>query len=182
MFVRVFFPFSGTNACYDYISKSEIRKGEIVVVNENDQQKIGITYFIEKDLPAFDKIKGVVIRKADSIDLFDFWREFEKVLLDKGVELSYKAYNSYMMTNGNFNTPLEIAKKKLTRNLLLAHKPNRVYITHDKCMSLQYGAMRIYYRNGKIFKIENHMKAPRNWKKNEVSYTYYSKLLGIEGL
>ncbi|MCM3387223.1 hypothetical protein M3649_03640 [Ureibacillus chungkukjangi] len=181
MFVRVFFPFSNSNAAYDYVSENELRKGEIVVVNENDQEKIGIVYFLENKLPCFDKIKGVVIRKANSIDVFDFWREFEKALLDKGVGLSYKAYNSYMMTNGNFNTPLEIAEKKLTRNLLLCYKSNRVYITHDKCMSLQYGAMRIYYKNGVIHKIENHTNC-RSWKKNEIGYTYYSKLLGIEGL
>jgi len=182
MYVKVFFPFGDSNETNNYESKIELHKGEVVVVNEEDREKIGVVYFLENRTPRNNKVKDIVKRKADSLDVFDFWREFEKLLLDKGIELTEKALKSYQLTSGNFDTPLDIAKKKLTRNLILSHKTNRVYITDDKCISLQYGALRMYYRNGAIHKIENHKRHPREWKKNEVSYTYFSKLLGIDGL
>lgn len=182
MFIKVVFPYKNINKEEVYISNEAVSKGEILVVKENNKEKLGLVYGVFEEIPNIDKINGIVVRKADVIDKFDFWRLFEKKLLRDGVKLTCKAFESYKMTNGNFETPLEIAEKKMARNLLLSYKPNRVYITNNKMIGLQYGAMRLYYRNGAVHKIENHTKYPKVWKKNPVSYTYFSKLLGIEGL
>lgn len=182
MFVKVIFPFSKSSTASDFSSSIVLKKGDIVVVKQNNKEKIGVVSFIENRIPPFDKLKGIVIRKADSLDRFDFWREFEKVLLKEGVNMTFDAYQQYQLTKGNFNTPLDVAKKKLTRNLLLAHKPDRLFITNDESIILQYGALRMYYRKGNIHNIKNRTKFSSNWIKNEIGYTYYSKLLGIEGL
>ena len=182
MFVKVLFPFSNSTATPHNVSDIDLKKGEVIVVREDDRVRIGIVYFIEKRIPDFDKIKGVVIRKAGDIDLIDFWREFEELLIDNGLGLTESALNSYHLTNGNFGLDIEIVEKKLIRNLLLSHKTNRLFVTNDRMIVLQYGGLKMFYRNGVIHKILNRQRVPYGWKKCQTSYTYYSELLGIEGL
>src|SRR5690606_26113961 len=98
-------------------------------VNQEGREKTGIiTYIkdIEDENPI--NIKAKVIRRADKLDRYDFWSRLEDKLVRNPVKITDSVYEMYKLTRGNSNISREQAEKKLTRNVLLAHKSNRVYI------------------------------------------------------
>ncbi|RKJ42609.1 hypothetical protein D7X33_35530 [Butyricicoccus sp. 1XD8-22] len=179
MIVKVLFPFTQYPVPYNYTSNLELRKGDLVVVRYNGSEKVGVIYFLESE--SNERINGKIIRKADTIDRYDFWQEFERLLLKQHVYITDEAFEVYQTTYGNQNIDRELAQRKLTRNLLLSHKSNLVYITGSRMISLQYGAMRLYYRDGMIHKITNKHTAPKGWTKDKFTYDYLGEVLRIDG-
>lgn len=181
MIVKVFFPFEKSpyvKTVQTDIDINNLCRGDLVVINQDNREKTGVITYL-KNIPEPDLIKAKLIRKADELDQYEFWSRLEDRLLANPVKITDSVYEEYKLTRDNGDISREQAERKLTRNLLLAHKPNRVYI-ENRIIRLQYGAMRLYYRHGMIHKLENKFQAPHDWTKDKFAYEYFGKLLRIE--
>lgn len=96
-------------------------------------------------------------------------------------DLKAEAYEEYRtQVKGNENTPYDLARKKLTRNVLLGVKKKGVLNTLTLKQEYIYGNLKIVMRFGTIVKIENHTTdVVKGWKLNKKEYERLSKELGI---
>lgn len=164
--------------CFE--TEEGVKRGDIVVVQYRGKETYGIVSDTE-NIHSNQASVGRIDRKVSDLDKVFFWLDFEKKLLSTNVKLGQEAFNQYIQTRGNTDTPIEVAKLKMKRNLLLAHKPSSLFISHNGLIGLNYGSMQLLYGNDTIYYIKNKCKIPKGWTKSETAYTYFSKLLGIEG-
>lgn len=99
----------------------------------------------------------------------------------KVYDLTAEAYEEYRtQVKGNSETSYELARKKLTRNVLLGVKKKGVLNTLTLKQEYIYGNLKIVMRFGTIVKIENHTAdTVSGWKLNKKEYERLSKLLDI---
>ena len=162
-------------------SDSEFPRGQIVVVDFNGSEEYGI--ILSRTSPRKEPCNKV-LRAVNQLDKVLFWIDYENKLLKKGLILTNYAYNTYKTTKNNQDISKDLAEKKILRNLLLAHKPDRVFLTgkSGKLISFQYGFMRIVCSVGVVYEVHNNCKLPFVWKKDMDKYNYFSKVLGVEGI
>lgn len=91
-------------------------------------------------------------------------------MLAKGVATTYR--NS---VKGNKRTPHEQIQRKLTRNIMLAHKYNGV----EGIDIYAYGRLHIFVRGNQVIGLVNNMFSPPHWTINKEKYREYNKELGI---
>jgi len=84
----------------------------------------------------------------------------------KGVYQSYKKN-----INGGEETSLDLAQRKMTRNMLLAKRVGE--------NMYQYGKLWFVVEDGTVIWLSNHCPKPNKWKKNVKKYMELNKLLGI---
>lgn len=182
MKVKAILPLNNrTTEKYCFESEVEVNRGDIIVVQYRGKETYAVVNDTE-NIHSNHAPVGKVDRKVSELDKVFFWLDFEKKLLNSKIKLGKEAYKQYIQTRGNADTPTEVAELKMKRNLLLAHRPNSLYITNNGLIGLNYGSMQLLYGNDTIYYIKNKCKIPKGWTKPETAYTYFSKLLGIEGL
>lgn len=182
MKVKAILPLNNrTTEKYCFESEVDVKRGDIVVVQYRGKETYGIVSSTE-NIHSIHSTVGKIERKVSELDKVFFWLDFEKKLLNSKIKLGKEAYNQYTQTRGNADTTIDIAELKMKRNLLLAHKPSEVFITRNGLIGLNYGSMQLLYGNDKIYYVKNKCKIPKGWIKPQTAYTYFSKLLGIEGL
>lgn len=96
------------------------------------------------------------------------------------LKLSESAFEYYKKNvKGNENITLDMARRKLTRNTLLAAKTSTLADKLKLQQEYVYGCLRIVVRFGTIVKLENHVPQVPGWKVNKKEYIRLSKILGI---
>jgi hypothetical protein len=87
----------------------------------------------------------------------------------------------YKLTvKGNMNVSFDQARRKLTRNILLAAERKSLKNTLKRRREFIYGNMRIIVKSGTIIEIENYIiDVVPNWTKDEEKYERITKELGI---
>jgi hypothetical protein len=97
------------------------------------------------------------------------------------LNLKESAFEQYRQSvKGNANITFDQAKRKLTRNVLLAVERTSLKNILKCQQEWIYGNMRITVRFGTIIEIENHISdIVPNWIKDEKRYEQISKELGI---
>jgi hypothetical protein len=97
------------------------------------------------------------------------------------LNLKESAYNTYKReVKGNTNVTFDQAKRKLTRNILLAVERTSLKNILKCEQQYIYGCLRITVRFGTIIKIENHIQDTiPGWTCDQQRYEEISKQLGI---
>lgn len=95
--------------------------------------------------------------------------------------LKNSAYQMYKLTvKGNMNVSFDQARRKLTRNILLAAERKNLKNKLKRQREFIYGNMRIIVKSGTIVEIENYITDTNpDWTKDEERYEQISKELGI---
>ncbi len=104
-----------------------------------------------------------MIAISDSVNLF---------------RLTSKAYKCYCLgTGGNSDLDFETARRKLTRNIMLA-KPEQI---NDHRIKYHYGNLKIFVdtRCNMIYRVKNTYQKPDSWGKNSKKQKKINKKLGI---
>ena len=96
-------------------------------------------------------------------------------------DLKAEAYEEYRQSvKGNTETSYDLARKKLTRNILLGVKKKGVLNTLTLKQEYIYGNLKITVKFGSIVKIENHTTdVVSGWKLDKKEYERLSKVLDI---
>lgn len=95
-------------------------------------------------------------------------------------KLSNKAYRQYCkVTKGNSDISYDLARRKLTRNILLSLKTD---IDKNKKLYI-YGYLHIFVRKNKIVWVKNIKSLKSDWfYKDKKEYERLNEILGINGL
>ncbi|MBL4951063.1 hypothetical protein JK635_02260 [Neobacillus sp. YIM B02564] len=101
------------------------------------------------------------------------------------LNISQKALNYYRKhVRGNEGITVDQAKRKLTRNVLLAKKlhPNCQEDINKGNVLYQYGNLLILVKDNCIIHLKNHynVNSYRDWKLDRFKYVELSKEFGIE--
>lgn len=97
------------------------------------------------------------------------------------LNLKESAFNQYReQVKGNTNISFDQARRKLTRNILLAAERKRLKNFIRCQQEWIYGNLKIIVRFGTIIEIENHIKdIVPGWTLDQQKYERISKELGI---
>jgi hypothetical protein len=100
----------------------------------------------------------------------------------KLLELTPRVFHEYRnATANNQNITYEMARKKLTRNILLAHEEYNPYNENDdNGIMYKYGYMQMIVKNRTVIWMKPSGKYPRGWMKDVDKYDELNKMLGIE--
>ena len=106
-------------------------------------------------------------KKEDNIELLNISPE------------ALKYYQEYV--KGNKHTTLDQARRKMTRNMMLAacfKEENKDTEKHRVWYA--YGCLRFGVENGEVVKMKNWCKVRRGWEMDYEKYEILNKKLGIE--
>ena len=161
------------------VQDGEYTLGDIVVVEDGkNQDRYGVV--TKLDFNGKCKLSKKEIKLANKLERVYFWLDFEKFILYNKVKLSNLSETKYRESKGNKFLSQEDIVNKMTRNMLLVHKPKRINVGVNESLIFFYGALRIIYSNGTIHNIHNKSNYPKRWQKDKEKYAYYSKILGVE--
>lgn len=107
-------------------------------------------------------------------------RTENKILGDDKLELlklKKEAYYIYKQTHGNRDTSYDKARRKLTRNVLLA---DRIRAISGNQILYKYGCLDILVRDNEVIRVHNSYNKKYNFKKDIIKYNELNRLLGIE--
>lgn len=161
------------------VQDGEFSLGDIVVVEDGQStEQYGV--ITKVDFNGKCKLSKKKIKIANNLERIYFWLDFEKFILYNKVKLSSLSEAKYRESKGNKFLSQEDIVNKMTRNMLLVHKPKRINVGANECLIFFYGALRIIYSNGTVHNIHNKSDYPKRWQKDKDKYDYFSKILGVE--
>ena len=98
----------------------------------------------------------------------------------KLLELNRKTFNYYREElNGNKNDSYSVAKRKMTRNMMLAQKQPKIEL--KKGEKYCYGSLHFLVVNNNVVWIKNRCSKPTGWILDKSEYVELNEKLRIDG-
>lgn len=157
-----------------------LKRGDVILVDS--QGKHQLANFVEYSNNKKYKPTKSVVRRATLEERKEYWKIVEERLLKHPLNLSEDAYKCYCETFlNNENTSLEVAKKKLTRNIILSRNfGQRRPKVFNRRHVFNYGSMEIRVIGNKIVHIKKNDLA-KKFTKNKRKYHYLNDYFDLVG-